>query len=348
MAEYYDSSALLSQRDKDGNQPEIYIVSGNRNGGKTFNFSRYLLRQYLQHGRVFGLMCRNIDDIPARADSFAFDVLQKDTKLWGHHIRPVKLARFAYALMMDDDKLPCGYQFALNASQKIRDNSSKFQRIDHYFFDEFQTEDGVYLPKELDKFQSIHTSIARGGNQYVRRVPVYMASNLASKINPYFVGFGLHRMEIGHRRFVRGSGWVLEQTVIKGAAEAQAASGFNRAFSGSKYQQFAQQGQYLLDDSAFIKPRKITRGRNFCILDSPAGTFGIWELYDGIIYISEKYDKQCRIRAATSRMVQTVGNISSDVIVQSKMLDAYNHSLVRFSSAASYAGFMDMFNFAFS
>ena len=46
---YYDGTKLLSLKDIDGNQPEIYLCTTNRTGGKTTYFSRLLVNRFLKN-----------------------------------------------------------------------------------------------------------------------------------------------------------------------------------------------------------------------------------------------------------------------------------------------------------
>lgn len=102
-------------------------------------------------------------------------------------------------------------------------------------FDEYQDESNNYLPNEIDKLMSIHTSIARGDGKQSRRVPLYMASNTVSILNPYYQALGINKMLKRDTKILRGDGWVYERTYNENASKAFEGSAFNRAFSGSKY-----------------------------------------------------------------------------------------------------------------
>ena len=55
---YYDGTKLLSMKDLEGNEPEIYLCTTNRTGGKTTYFSRMLVNKFLQNKEKFGLIIR--------------------------------------------------------------------------------------------------------------------------------------------------------------------------------------------------------------------------------------------------------------------------------------------------
>lgn len=344
MIDYYDSSALLSQRDENGNKPGIYISVTNRLGGKTYNYSRYMLRKYLKTGKTQGLEIRWNQDLKTRANSFASDVMLKDKGLRSHSLHAKNMGKIAYNIFMDDhEDRPAVTVIALNDSDKIRENSSKFQEICSLFLDEFQPETGTYVPDEVKRFQSIHKSIARGGDSFGRYVPQFMASNAASKINPYFVAMGIHKKIISKdQRFIRGKGWVLEQCVIEGAAEAQEQDPFNQAFEDSDYQKFSSRNEWLLDDSPFIKRLPIT-GKQIAIIDTARASFGLW-YQSGIYYISDKKDPSGRIHIATTREAQNPGNVGASLFLARQLRLAYDRSCVYFSDPDSYAAFMSIFD----
>ena len=60
---YYDGSKLLSMKDINGNTPEIYISTSNRNAGKTTYFNRYLVNRFLKYGEKFCLLYRFQDEL---------------------------------------------------------------------------------------------------------------------------------------------------------------------------------------------------------------------------------------------------------------------------------------------
>ena len=70
----------------------------------------------------------------------------------------------------------------------------RIEDVDVILFDEFQSESDNYCPNEVEKFISIHTSIARGQGKMTRYVPVFMISNPVSLINPYYSA-----LHISHR-----------------------------------------------------------------------------------------------------------------------------------------------------
>ena len=58
MNEYYDGTKILSMKDINGKDPEIYIVTTNRTGGKTTYFGRLVVNRFFKKGEKFCLIYR--------------------------------------------------------------------------------------------------------------------------------------------------------------------------------------------------------------------------------------------------------------------------------------------------
>lgn len=260
-SKYYDGTKLLSLQDLDGQKPEIYIVTTNRTGGKTTYFGRMLVNKFLKKGEKFALLYRfnyELDDV---SDKFFKDIqgLFFPDKV----MRSERRARGIYheLFLQDADEEEkggesCGYAISLNSADQLKKYSHLFSDVSSILFDEFQSETNHYCNNEIAKFQSVHVSIARGQGEQVRRVPVYMLSNPVTLLNPYYTELGISSRLTTDSKFVRGHGWVLEQGYVESAGDAQLLSGFNRAFSTTKYTAYSSQGLYLNDNDAFVEKPK--------------------------------------------------------------------------------------------
>lgn len=252
MGKYYNCDYLLTLKDRNGKTPDIYIADGNRTAGKTVSFKRRLIDTFLKEKtdvNQFYLIYRYKTDMQSMSDSFFTDIRRLFYN--GHVMTEKKLFDGAVVQLLLDDK-PCGWCLPLSLSGKIKRMSSIFVQVAHGFFDEYQDESDNYLPNEIDKLMSIHTSIARGDGEQTRRVPLYMASNTVSILNPYYQALGINKMLKRDTKILRGDGWVYERTYNESASKAFESSAFNRAFSESKYFSHAAQNVYLNDNVALI------------------------------------------------------------------------------------------------
>lgn len=245
---YYNGDRLRNSVDINGVRPEIYIVESNRTAGKTTDFARHLIDRFLKHEEKFAVLVRWQYEVVNFAESFFKSV---QTLFFPKHEMSQKMIEKKYCELYLDDEC-CGYLIPLNSAEYIKRRSHLFNDIQAIFFDEIQPENNNYVPDELSKFLSIHTSIARCEHQQVRYVPVYMCSNSVSLLNPYYNALGVVTRLNSQTKFLRGDGWVLERNFNENAHNAQKSSGFNRAFSAVGYVDYSAEGVYLRDNNAFL------------------------------------------------------------------------------------------------
>lgn len=252
---FYDGTKLLSLMDINGNQPELYLCTSNRSAGKTTYFGRKAVNRFLKYGKKFCLIYRFNYELKGVADKFFKDI---GSLFFPYFVMTEKaMAKGVYyELFLQtpawDKPKSCGYAIALNQADQIKRLSHLLSDTDSMLFDEFQSETNHYCPDEVNKFISVHTSIARGQGKQVRYVPVYMLSNAVTLINPYYVSLGISIRLNPKTKFLRGEGWVLEQGFVDSAARAQETSAFNRAFNSEKYVGYAAANTYLNDNNAFV------------------------------------------------------------------------------------------------
>lgn len=250
MPTYYDGAKLLSMKDINGKQPEIYIAESNRTAGKTTFFGRMCVKRFFTKGEKFMLVYRykyEMSDIP---DKFFKDI--SSLFFPGCTMEAVSKGKGVF-YELSINKQSCGYAVSLNSADQIKKYSHLFSDVGSMIFDEFQSETANYCSEEVKKLLSIHTSVARGHGKQVRYVPVYMLSNSVSLLNPYYVELGIASRLRDDTKFLRGDGFVMERGFIESASKAQMESGFNRAFAKNSYVAYASQNVYLNDNKAFIE-----------------------------------------------------------------------------------------------
>lgn len=287
QSKYYDGTKLLSLMDIDGNKPEIYMCTTNRSGGKTTYFSRMLVNKFKEKGEKFALIYRfnyELDDV---ADKFFKDI----NRLFfpNDFMESKRRANGIYHELFLNEK-SCGYAISINSADSIKKNGHLFSDVVRMMFDEFQSETNHYCSNEVDKFISIHTSIARGNHEQVRYVPVYMVANPVTLLNPYYVQLGVCDRLREDTKFLRGSGFVMEQGFVKSASDAQKLSGFNKAFAKNNYTAYSTEGVYLNDNKAFIE-KPSGRSLYICTLKYEGVDYAIREYTEaGIMYCDDHAD----------------------------------------------------------
>lgn len=284
---YYDGTKLLSLMDVKGLKPEIYLCTTNRSAGKTTYFSRLLVNKFLNDGSKFALIYRFNYELDDCADKFFKDI----GPLFFPGLKMVSNRRASgiyHELFLDGKS--CGYAISINSADTLKKYSHFFSDVERMFFDEFQSENSHYCSGEVRKLISLHTSIARGQGSFVRYVPIYMCANAVSIINPYYTALGVSERLRDDTKFLRGDGYVLEHGYVEGAAAAQMASGFNRAFAREDYVAYSAQNAYLNDNSAFIdKPKG--KSRYVATLRYKGRDYGVREYpQDGVVYCDTRPD----------------------------------------------------------
>ena len=296
--QFYDGTKLLSLKDLDGNRPEIFMCTTNRTGGKTTYFNRMVVNGFMRKGAKFALLYRFGYELDGVADKFFKDIKGLFFNEYFMSSKRMMNGMYHELYISTDsegtDAKHCGYAIALNNADQIKKNSHLFNDIDIILFDEFQSETNHYCSDEIIKFQSIHTSIARGKGQPVRYVPVIMISNAVTLLNPYYIKFGISSRIQEDTNFLKGHGFVLENGFIETAARAQQESGFNRAFNSTgedEYVAYSSQNIYLKDCNNFIeKPEG--KSRYIVTLKYKGKEYAIREYRElGYLYCDDRPDK---------------------------------------------------------
>ena len=288
MPEFYDGTKLLSLKDLDGCTPEIFLCTSNRSAGKTTWFNRLAVNRYKRKQiRKFCLIYRFNYELSECHDKFFKDI--KGLFFPDDVMTSKPRAKGVYTeLFLNEES--CGYAVALNQADQIKKYSHLLSDVDMFLFDEFQSETNHYCANEVQKFISIHDSIARGQGSHSRYVPVYMIGNPVTLLNPYYIEFNICSRLDAKTKFVRGNGFVLEQGFVESAAEAQNKSRFHAAFAENKYVAYSSEGLYLNDNKAFVD-KPIGNSRYLGTLRYMGVDYAIREYAEmGIIYCDDKAD----------------------------------------------------------
>jgi len=347
---YYDGTKLLSLKDINDQQPEIYILVGNRTGGKTTFFNRMLVNHVLKKGTKFMLIFRYQSEMEEIADKFFKDigplffpdmVMEAEKKSKGLYYN-------LYIRKKAEEAIPihAGYAVSLNSADKLKRFSHLFSDVSEMLFDEFQSETNQYLGNEITRFLSLHTTVARGQGEMVRRVPVYMLSNTVSLINPYFVKLGISNRITKNTRFLKGNGYVMEVNVNLDAAKAQESSSFNKAFAGHKYLEMAKENLYLNDNMTFID--KIDGASKYVATIKYEGVeYGIRKYEDkGLLHVSTSVDKTSRFRitVGVDDFSESFLMVSSNAFLIIKLRAYFTQGCMRFQNQMCKDAFLKAIN----
>lgn len=289
---YYNPEKILRLRDLDGLKPAIYLVSTNRSAGKTFSFLKRSLENFKKNKTQVGLIYRHSYELNSCGSIFS-DVMRQYPELSGEITVSSHAKGLFYEMLMDGETL--GYALSLNNPDALKKYSPLFAKVEDMIFDEYQTETGKYLPKEIDKFQSLALTVARGGGKQSRHVNFYLLGNNVTLMNPYYIQFGIHKRLKTETKFMRGNGWVAEFGFNESASQQIRSNSFFHAFKDEGYMAYSTENVYLSDSSIFVG--KISgRSKYLFSIAHESSLYGVREYYDkGIMYISKQCDPSCKM-----------------------------------------------------
>lgn len=326
---YYDGTKLLSLKDINGKTPEVFMCTSNRSAGKTTYFNRLVVNRFIKRGEKFALLYRFNYELDGCDEKFFKDI--KELFFPEYDMTAAKKMKSIYQELYLNEE-PCGYAISINSADQLKRNSHLFSDIDNIIFDEFQSEQNHYCDKEVEKFISIHNSIARGRSKQSRYVPVYMISNPVTILNPYYVAMDISTRLQKDTHFLRGDGFVLEQGYNETAAKALKSSAFNRAFGSSDYIAYSAEGVYLQDDLSFVDT-PTGRGKYVATIRYAGIDYGVREYPElGIVFCDKSVDYQypLKITVDTADHKLNYVMVSSNFILIQKLRYYFEHGCMRF------------------
>ena len=321
VPEIFEESTKLLDKwvlalDRDKIYSEILLCCSNRTAGKTYYCGRLLLDLFITFGVQFAIYTRSGVDLGCVAEGI-FGVAINEFE--GYSVKEVVTLKNAYSTIsisyktLDENgqcapvSMEAGYVLSMRADSKIKTNSSKFNKVGIMFMDEFQADE--YIPRECEKWHNIHVSVARGGGKASRFVPVLMASNSISIINPYFKYLHLQDKIQDDTKIYHGVGLTLLRFVNEEVKKAQSESRFNMACGDSQLMKSNIENEWLRDCRSCVCKPSNDWGKSTYICTFTCGNdvFGLRQYDNGLYYVNRSPDWSCPYTYALS--VEGVENI---------------------------------------
>ena len=123
---YYDGTKLLSMKDINGQEPEIYMVTTNRTGGKTTYFNRLCVNAFKNGKGKFAIINRYNYELDGCAEKFFKNIHQLFFN--NDAMTSKRMASGAYHELFLND-VSCGYALALNQADTIKKYSHLFSDV---------------------------------------------------------------------------------------------------------------------------------------------------------------------------------------------------------------------------
>lgn len=307
---FYSNKRLLYKKDLNGEEPAILICTGVRGDGKTTCWNRWLIDRAINHGELFLSLVRLQDEMLNFNHGF-FENLDSTIKI--DNMQPLEgykcyqqvvVPKKIYSLFLETPEgeiIKIGYVSCLKANETIKRNSNLFNEVKYIVLDEFQNEKNQYLKNEEELLTSIYVSVNRGQGTHDRGVKLILIGNMITLLNPYYVKLKIHERLRMNTHFLRGDGWVLEQSNNQEAREAMESNKVLKAFE-NRYTRSQTEFKYLLDTYDDVKKENLKNTRYICTIRVNDKTYGIrlhlrkmvylvtrtTDLDYGLIYINSK------------------------------------------------------------
>lgn len=327
---YYDGNKLLMQA-----RPFCFCV-GSRSAGKSFYFKKRLISEFLKTGNQFIYVRRYKTDLDLVLPTFFDDVQHKFPK------DELEVRKNEFYI---NGEL-AGWAIPVSLFTKYK--SVNFNHVRYIMFDEFLPEDGRYIGGkgkpylEPELCFSFYQSVARGYNKPIREeVQFIFIANAVTRLNPYFIYFGIDRYLVEDIKFLKKDSFALEITQNSEVNEEIKQSRFGLAINGTSYGEYAINNGFYLDNSNFIEnPDKDMKYSFNFIIDG--NMYSVWnKVYEDVLYVSDKVDRQhprCYAITNADHSTNTIGyeGIKYQIPVM-KML--YSYGGVRFRNHRSKYAF---------
>lgn len=282
---YYDGSQLLN---KGTEETILYICTINRTAGKTtfyLLFSMEIMR-CLNKKTVF--LVRKINELKD------FGRIFEDVSLLYYDGSPVitkTVVKDTIVSLHFGDK-EIGYVICLKKYVDVKRFSPIFADVEVIILDEYQPDDGIFVKKEVDAFQSIYRSVARGRGKQIRNISLLLYGNPVTLMNPYLLEFGIsHRYKKGID-YIIDKLWVAEFKINEAASNMMKEHESSSLFSAKVNYDCGE--DFLIDDSLYMEK---CSGKTTYIATISYGSkmFGM-RLYEknNIIHIGIKHDPSCK------------------------------------------------------
>lgn len=262
-----------------------YYIIGERGVGKTYTCIKRGIKRFLTHGEQFIYVRRFRSEIDASKEDFflPFELnnefpdyvfFTKGNKGYCYHIEEDK-----------KDARCCCFFLPLTTASQLK--SKNYNHVNLIIFDEFLVTQGCYhyLKNEVVQFFEMVETISR-----LRDIPIFFLGNATSTDNPYFQYFNLS-LPVNQEYKLFKNGLILVN-YIKNLKyrKTKKRSKLGQILSGTSYEKYAIDNEWLLDNNTFIHEKTSTAKNKFNIkMDNQ--TYGVWVDYNlNIIFLSTKFN----------------------------------------------------------
>ena len=329
MTEFYDNSKVLSYN------KNIMIVLGNRSAGKSFAWKTWLIKRFL-NGKGQFIYIRRFENELDKVSTFFGDV--------GFQFPDTDFSVQGNTFYINDEL--AGYAVPLSMSYKMK--SVSFTEVTALFYDEFLPENGRYLKDEFAKLQGFYQTVARGGGLAIREnVYLIMVANHVSYVNPYFEAMKVRIRGDEHYIKISNLDTVIELFQNSSVAAEVRNSKVGGFLSLGEYGDYAQGGNFLLDDDTFIE--QLPKNSRYKLTIAYDGlNYGVYERQDGMYQIGNPIDNFSIVYAFSTKDMKLNYRLIASwrrSPMMMRLKTYYEEGALRFSNASAKNMFLDIMKY---
>ena len=250
------------------------LIVFERSGGKSFSYKDLCVQDFLNKGRQFSYIRREIGE------------LEESLEDWGGDIQK----NFKEEIRVKGDKIYVDGRLAghgLSLKRAYRYKSKTLPKVFNNLFDEFVVDAGArYLTDEPNRLMSIVKSVARD-----REFKLYMIGNKVSSITPYNLEWDLPPFDTTMHIKQYDTLIYLGDKDIRGQGADEPKTAFDRCFGHTRYARFANENEVIDgDEQAFVLKRPPNSRHKFNLVVGKAVIGCYYDTIEGRIFFDSHTD----------------------------------------------------------
>lgn len=288
---FYDYQPILSYN------AFLNVIIGERGVGKSYGAKKLVINDYLKNDNQFIYLRRYQTELDTAVPEFFKDIIEgeefKDYLLTAKKSKKMSVLYLQRKIVDEKgeelwgEKEEIGYAIPLSTSNILK--STPFPKVRTIIFDEFLLTKGSYhyLRNEITQFLDFIETVGRLRDN----LRVFMLANASDAYNPYMSYFDLELPYNSDFRAFKDGLIVVNYIKNENYRKRKKKSKFGQLISGTDYEKYAIENQWLgRANNDFIKKKGGT-ARNIFIFYVDKERYGVWQdVREQKMYISHDYD----------------------------------------------------------